>query len=248
MTFKPGRSWSAWAREIEEFLEREGIERWPHCGRIRQVITYPSTTHYQDYARRCREHLWEDRDDIKIVEFGAGYGGMMPFWPENAKVTNIDLPVLLRIQDHWLGKQGCRDRAELVDIADLAKVDFQDVFFFSAFGLTETTLETWAWCMEEVFPKCAGIFLMGDRRWEFDDIEWPWSQLRELFEPKADQAIDGIRREFIGLRDAKLRGSVGQSASGGAGADAEPRRRTANVQPPTTAKATGKRRDRRTSS
>lgn len=195
--------WQAGDRLLQQEIEEKGIEHFQEFDTIRRNMLFGDYK-YPQYAKACSEYLWPNRDPERIVEFGAGYGGMSLQWPYSARFVNIDLPGMLQVQKHYIERVGLLERAEFVELGRISEVDFNDAYFFSAYALTETSPSTWEWFFRHVFPSLKGIFIRGGEGWYKDDPvkQWPWGRLREMFEELSWEKVrvDHPEWQFVGRR------------------------------------------------
>jgi hypothetical protein len=176
-------TWQAWANRIDEQIRTRGIENWRDFDEIRRNITLSDVEHYRRYAQQCADGLWPNNSTPHIIEIGAGYGGMAPFWPKGAVVDNVDLPPMLRIQQHWLETAEQPASVQFCSINSFVDLPVTGAYLFSAFGLTETTLALWEHCLRSVFPRLAGIGLIGSWGWSEDGPSaWPWEETKAIFD------------------------------------------------------------------
>ncbi len=197
-----GPPWTEYGPSIALQIQTHGVETFRWFDEVKWMFADPEgDNHFQEYVDRCEEHLWP-AGEFRLIEFGAGYGGMIDYWPERARITNIDLEPMLDIQRYWYRH---RDAPELVPLSRIDEVDFEGVYFFSSFALTETTAAFWAYCFEHVFPKLAGIYLLGNKIFpRHQEKAWPWQRVFDMFDTTflGHPAFAGPNNthEFCGVR------------------------------------------------
>ena len=201
-------SWTRWEQALHDRIRALGVRRWrpfPEITRNISAVDGPNDR-YDHYARQCSSLLWPDEPPETIVEFGAGFGGMIHYWPQGATVINIDIDPMLQIQDHYIHTERRIDRlVVLLRPEEAVKIDWSKVHFFSAFAFTETRIETWRYYMEHIFPKVRGAYITGSRGWKDGPAEWPWDDLSGSFEHvvvnRDKHLFHGMRREFCGINN-----------------------------------------------
>jgi hypothetical protein len=139
---------------------------------------------YRKHRRALDALLWyDDPGPKKIIELGAGYGGMRSFWPEGSTVYNVDLPEMLEIQEGYIKGLGVVDGTitTAVPFTEADSIDFSGAYLFSTWALTETTFETWDYYIERA-AALAGAYVVGWRGFkDIPDQVWPWERLRDAF-------------------------------------------------------------------
>ncbi len=202
-------TWARWEQALHDRIRTMGVRRWRQFPEIKRNIRLSDKDHYIHYAKRCREIFWPDATPETIVEFGAGYGGMVEFWPAEVHIINLEIPPMIQVQEQYLVAERKLDLVEhgvsLLSIDDFRLIDWSDKHFFSAFSFTETTQEVWQIFMAEVFPRCRGAYITGSRGWNDGPNEWPWEELKGCFDEVVVchdiNLFRGVRREFCGTNN-----------------------------------------------
>lgn len=187
--------WSQYSRAIGEQF-RAGVP-FSDIFEMNCAIKQRDLEPYRAHQRRLDEILWPDDSGPKtIIDFGAGYGAMGPFWPAGSKVYNIDLPEMLEIQQHYLNDP---DNVKFVPFTEADSVPFEGAYLFAAWSLTETTLETWEYYISKA-SKLAGLYVIGFQEWAGVGQLWPWERLAaELKDVRVFKPIEPNSYELCGV-------------------------------------------------
>jgi hypothetical protein len=177
----PSSKWQGLADSLQRQISEVGVEHFREFEEIQRNIIYDNPE-YARHAELCERHLWKGDPRPDIIEFGAGYGGMIHHWPQRVgQIINVDLDPMLAIQQWYHFQQG--KRVIYMPLDNFHLLRGRGRYFFSAYALTETTPEMWDHCFEHLFPHCAGVYIKGSVGWRFDNIaSWDWSRLADVFE------------------------------------------------------------------
>ena len=156
---------------------------------------------YAEHYARLEHGIWVERrldtNPPTVIDLGGGYGAMLNFWPNGSTVIMLDFPAMLAIQ-HRYASEVAGDRLNVLyvpyDEVDRIVFDRHDTYLFSAWALTETTSDTWAYYIERA-QDLAGAYVVGHDKWE-DLPQWPFDGLAMQFERANLYPVEnGVRLE-----------------------------------------------------